>query len=164
MGVKSDTKTGGDIIDKIVAWFCELLRLSKYQKVLTQLTKFVIVGVITTLIDWIIYYVLCYLLAMNPILAQLFSFTISTFASFYMNILWVFDTTKGKTRRRLISEFFFFSACALGISTVLLYLFIYKCGLNDMLSKVLTTAVSMVFNYVTRKLFLEDRKVKPINH
>lgn len=163
MGVKSDAKTGGDIIDKLVAWFCKLLHLSKCQKILTQLAKFVIVGVITTLIDWIIYYILCYLLAVNPLLAQLFSFTISTFASFYMNILWVFDTTKGKTRQRLIGEFFFFSACALGISTVLLYLFIYECGLTDMLAKVLTTVVTMVFNYITRKLFLEDRKVKPNN-
>lgn len=149
-----------DAIDKLVAWGCGLLHLTKYQKILTQLAKFVIVGVVTTLIDWAIYYVLCYIVQMNPLVAQLFSFTISTIASFYMNTLWVFDTTKGKTKQRLIIEFFFFSGCALGISTLLLWLFIYKCGLNDMLAKIMTTAITMVFNYVTRKMFLEDRKKK----
>lgn len=147
-----------DWVDKLVAWGCGVLHLTKYEKILTQLAKFVIVGVITTLIDWAIYYVLCYWVNMNPLVAQLFSFTISTFASYYMNTLWVFDTTKTKTKQRLITEFFVFSAVALGISTALLYLFIYKLGLNDMLAKVVTTAITMVFNFVTRKLFLEDRK------
>ena len=149
-----------DIIDRIVAWGCEILHLTKYQKIITQLAKFVIVGVITTLIDWGIYYILCYVVDINPLIAQLFSFTFSTIASFYMNTLWVFNTTKGKTKRRLIIEFFLFSGCALGISTVLLYIFIYKCNMNDMLAKVVTTAITMVFNYVTRKMFLEDREKK----
>lgn len=149
-----------DWVDKLVAWGCQLLHLTKYQKILTQLAKFTIAGVINTLIDWVIYYILCYPLNINPLVAQLFSFTIATFVSYYINTIWVFDTTKKKTRKRLITEFFVLNIIALGISTALLSVFIYLLHMSDMWAKVLTTAVTMVFNYVTRKLTLEDRKSK----
>ncbi len=149
-----------DWLDRIVEWGCQILHLTKHQEILKQLARFVLVGVITTLIDWSIYAVLCYVVLMNPLIAQLFSFTISTLASFYMNVIWVFNVTKGKTKQRLIVEFFIFSAIALGISTGLLSIFIYICGLNDMLAKIITTVVTMTFNYITRKMFLEEKKAK----
>lgn len=158
--VKSQTQKQPDMIDKLVGWGCRTFHLTKYQKILTQLAKFGVAGVATTLIDWGIFYALVYLVKMEPLVAQLFSFTVSTLISYYINTIWVFDTTKGKTRKRLITEFFVFSGIALGISEVLLYTFIHMLGMNDMLAKILTTVVTMVFNYVTRKLFLEERKNK----
>lgn len=149
-----------DLINKLVAWGCKVFHLTKYQKILTQLAKFFIAGVATTLFDWAIFYVLVYLVQMAPLIAQIFSFTISTLLSYFINTIWVFNTTKNKTRRRLITEFFVFSGIAFAISEVLLYLFIYQLGLNDMLAKVITTIVTMVFNYITRKLFLEDHRSK----
>lgn len=159
-GLEKTTERKPDWVDELVAWGCRLLHLEKHQKILTQLAKFVIAGVINTVIDWVIYYVLCYPLGINPIIAQLFSFTIATIVSFYINTIWVFDTTKKKTRRRLVTEFFILNAIALGISTVLLYVFVYPLQMNEMLAKILTTTVTMVFNYITRKLTLEDRKQK----
>lgn len=147
-----------DIVDKLVGWGCKILHLTKHQKILTQLAKFVIAGVTTTLFDWGIFYVLVYIVNIEPLIAQIFSFTASTLLSYYINTLWVFDTTKNKTRRRLIIEFFVFSGIALIISEILLYIFIYQLHLNDMLAKVITTAITMVFNFITRKLFLEDHK------
>lgn len=147
-----------DWVDKLVAWGCQLLHLTKYQKILTQLAKFTIAGVLNTLIDWGTYYVLCYPLNINPIVAQLFSFTIATIVSYYINTIWVFDTTKKKTRQRLVAEFFVLNIIALGISTALLSVFIYLLHMSDMWAKILTTVVTMVFNYITRKLTLEDRK------
>ncbi len=148
----------GDWMDRVVAWWCQLLHLTKYQKILTQIAKFGVTGVIATAIDWAIFYVLVYLVGMEPLIAQLFSFLCSTLFNYYSNTKWVFNTTKNKTRRRLVTEFFILSVIGLGISEALLAVFINVMGMNDMLAKVLTTAVVMVFNFVTRKLFLEDRK------
>ena len=154
---KVSTEKKHDPFDRFFAWVCKVFHLTRYQKILTQLAKFVIAGIINTLIDWVVYYLLCYHFNFNPLVAQLFSFTIATAVSYYMNTLWVFNTTKKKTRRRLIAEFFVLNAIALGISTVLLYVFVYMLSMNEMLAKVLTTAVTMFFNYITRKLTLEDR-------
>lgn len=147
-----------DLVDKIVDWGCRTFHLTKYQKFLTQLVKFGITGVIATAIDWAVFYVLVYPMQMNPLVAQLFSFLLATLFNYYSNTLWVFDTTKNKTRRRLMTEFFIISVVGLGISEALLALLINVLAMNDMLAKIITTAIVMVFNYITRKLFLEERK------
>lgn len=147
-----------DFIDKFVIWWCKVLHLTKYEKILRQMAKFVITGVIATAIDWAVFYVLVYPLQMNPLIAQIFSFLVSTLFNYYSNTKWVFNTTKNKTRRRLVTEFFTLSAIGLGISEALLALFINVIDMNDMLAKIITTAIVMVFNFVTRKLFLEERK------
>lgn len=147
-----------DFIDKLVKWGCELLHLTKYQKILTQMTKFVITGVIATAIDWAIFYILVYVVNIDPLIAQLFSFLFATWFNYWSNTKWVFNTTKNKTRRRLITEFFIISVIGLGISEAILAVLIRILHMNDMLAKVIATAVVMVFNFVTRKIFLEDRK------
>ena len=156
-----DENTKTDIIDRLVAWGCKWLHLTKYQKILTQMAKFVITGVIATAIDWAVFYVLVYQVKMDPLIAQLFAFLLATIFNYYSNTLWVFNTTKNKTRRRLVTEFFVLSLVALVLSEGLLALFIKVWEMNDMLAKVLQTAIVMVFNFVTRKLFLEERKKSP---
>lgn len=149
-----------DIVDKLVAWGCNLLHLTKYQKVLTQLAKFVIAGIINTIIDWGIFFSLYNLVGANLVVAQMAAFTTATIVSFFINTAWVFNTTKRKTRRRLVVEFFALNFVALGMTTALIYVFIDILQMNELLSKVLTTAIAMVYNYITRKWSLEDRPKK----
>lgn len=151
-------KSTGDIIERLVAWGCKILHLQKYTHILQQLTKFIIVGVINTLIDWGIYYVLADVLGWDPLLANIPSFSAATVFSYFASVLWVFDTTTRKTKRRLFIEFIILNLIALGLTELLLYLFIDGCGFGNMLAKVLATIIVMIFNFVTRKLFLEERK------
>lgn len=158
MSDESKTERKPDIIDRIVIWWCKVLHLTKFEKILRQMAKFLITGTIATLIDWIVFYLLVYQVNMDPLIAQLFSFTLSTLFNYYTNTLWVFNTTKKKTRKRLMTEFFIISLMSLGISEGLLALFINVLIMNDMLAKVISTAFIMVFNFITRKMFLEERK------
>ncbi len=146
-----------DFVDRIVAWGCHLLHLEKHQKFLTKLAKFGIAGVLTTVIDWVIFFSLCELLHFDWVVSQLFAFVASTIVGYFINTKWVFDTTKNKTRRRLVTEFFIFNFIALIMTEVMLYLF-DKWQMNIVLAKVITTTVTMIFNYVTRKWFLEGWK------
>lgn len=145
-------------IDRLVGFGCRLLHLEKHQKILVQMAKFVITGVIATALDWLTFYLLVYKAQMDPLIAQIFAFLVATLFNYYTNTRWVFETTKKKTKTRLITEFFVLSAVGLGISEGMLAILINGLKMNDMLAKMITTAVTMVFNYVTRKLFLEDRK------
>lgn len=158
MTKKLEVEKKQDWVDGFVLWWCKVLHLTKYERILRQMAKFVITGVIATAIDWVIFYVLVYSAQMDPLVAQIFSFLVSTLFNYYSNTKWVFNTTKNKTRKRLVTEFFILSAIGLGISEALLALFINLLDMNDMLAKIITTAIVMVFNFVTRKLFLEDRR------
>lgn len=157
---KTQKEKKPDFVDVLVAWGCRLLHLTKYQEILTQLAKFTIAGVFNTVIDWGIFFSLYNLLHVDPVLSQAISFTIATIVSFFVNTIWVFKTTKAKTRKRLITEFFVLNLIALGITTVLIYLFIDRMQMNELLAKILTTIITMIYNYITRKLTLEDRAEK----
>lgn len=149
-----------DWVSALVGWGCKILHLTKYQGILTQLAKFTIAGVINTAIDWGIFFSLYNIFGWDPVLSQAIAFTVATIISFFINTVWVFNTTKRKTKKRLIAEFFVLNLIALGITTVLIYLFIDVMKMNELLAKILTTVITMVYNYVTRKLTLEDRKQK----
>lgn len=146
-----------DFIDKIVAWGCQLLHLDKHTKMFQQLAKFVIVGCTNTAINWIIYFSLVHFASVVPLVASAIAFAISTVFNYWASTTWVFDTTGKKTRRRLFVEFTVFNGFAfLAFDEGLLWLLIYPLGWNYMLAKVVTTACGMVFNFITRKMFLED--------
>lgn len=147
-------------IDQLVIWGCRVFHLTKHQKLLIQIARFAVVGVLCTAIDWLIYFVLVQFVKLNPLIAQLFSFLVSTIVGYFANTAWVFETTKRKTRRRLITEFFILNTIGLGITELLLWLLIDRLGINYMLAKVIATVITMIFNYLTRKFTLEDHPVK----
>ncbi len=146
-----------DSIDKIVAWGCQLLHLDRHTKMFQQLAKFVIVGCTNTAINWAIYFGLVHFADVAPLVASAIAFAISTVFNYWASTTWVFDTTSKKTRCRLFVEFTVFNGFAfLTFDEGLLWFLIYPLGWNYMLAKVVTTACGMVFNFITRKMFLED--------
>lgn len=146
------------LVDRLVAWGCQLLHLQKHTHICQQLAKFVIVGVVNTLIDWGVYYLLADVWGWDPLLANIPSFSLATVFSYFASVKWVFDTTTRKTQRRLFIEFVVLNLIALGLTELLLYLLIDHLHLGNMLAKIIATAIVMVFNFITRKLFLEERK------
>lgn len=150
-----------DIVDRLVAWGCQLLRLDKYTSALQQLAKFVIVGVINTAINWIIFAICLKVLPIadevtKSVVASAIAFAISTIFNFWASTTWVFDTTRKKTRRRLFIEFAIFTGIAFLLFDEGMLAWLVASGWHPMWAKVVTTACGMVFNFITRKMFLED--------
>ena len=93
----------------------------KLENLLIQIFKFVIVGGIATILDWIIYYVLYNNLNIPPLIANLFSFSISSIYNYMASVTWVFDVTNNF----LVDSFFdFFSF--LGFSSLIILLFSFS--------------------------------------
>lgn len=161
-------KSDGDIIDRLVAWGCNLLHLSKFTKTFQQLAKFFIVGCTNTAINWIIFAIMLAVLPIadevaRSVVASAIAFAISTIFNFWASITWVFNTTGEKTRRRLFIEFAIFNGIAfLAFDEALLALLV-SLGWHPMIAKVLTTACGMVFNFITRKMFLEGARPNFVN-
>ena len=154
-------RTEGDIIDRLVAWGCGILHLQKYTKILQQLAKFVIVGVINTAINWTVFAIMLSFLPIadevtRSAVASAIAFCAATIFNFWASITWVFDTTNKKTKKRLFLEF----AIMTGISFLLfdeaMLAWLVVSDWNPMLAKVVTTICGMIFNFITRKIFLED--------
>ena len=152
------TPSHSDWVDRLVLWGCRLLHLEAHAAILQQLAKFVIVGVINTAIDWILYFILDEFFHVNPLIANIFSFTASTAYSYFASMSWVFHPTREKTRRRLFVEFVILNLIALGLTEILLFVMIDQFAWDSMLAKIISTFITMIFNFITRKLFIEGKR------
>ena len=128
---------------------------STRESLLIQIFKFVIVGGIATIIDWLIYFILYKFIKLEPIIANIISFSVSVIYNYYASCKYVFKVNKEKSKTRQFTEFIIFSLIGLGINELLIFIFVNKLSWNAMLVKILATLIVMVFNFITRKKFLE---------
>lgn len=149
-----------DSVERFVDRVCVVFGLTKYRIFLRQVTKFVIVGFFNTVIDWLIFYILTSFTNLNPLFANIVSYSVATIYNFFASTRFVFRTTKQKTMRRLFVEFVVQNIFGFAISESLLYVLIDKIKIADMLAKIITTGIVMIFDFVTRKIILEDRHKK----
>lgn len=154
-----------DFVDKLVAWGCKLVHLDKYTATFQQLAKFVIVGVTNTAINWLIFAIALYLLPIpdevaRTATASAIAFALATIFNFWASTTWVFNTTNKKSRKRLFVEFAVMNGVAFLVFDEAMLTWLVSAGWHPMIAKVVTTACGMVFNFITRKMFLEDHGQK----
>ena len=120
-----------------------------------KIIRFIVVGGIATLIDFVFLYIFKEFLNFNVILANTLSFIISVTYNYIASITWVFDVNKNKNKNIQFIIFIIFSVVGLIINNVILYILTDKLNIYYLISKVIATLIVMVFNFVTRKKFLE---------
>lgn len=128
------------------------------KKLITQISKFIIVGGIATIIDWIIYYIAYNFLKINPLIANILAFSISVTYNYIASIKWVFDVNKNKSKKELFIEFMIFSILGLILTEIIIYIGTDLIKMDAMITKIIATAIVMIFNFITRKIFLEKDK------
>ena len=126
-------------------------------KLIKQILRFGLVGGIAFLIDYGIFTLLT-LLGVNYLIANVISFSVSVIFNYVASIKWVFDAKKQTPKDAVI--FIVLSFIGLGINELLLYVGVDKLHINELLMKLVATAIVMVYNFITRKIIVEkhDRK------
>ena len=127
----------------------------KDNKLLVQILKFIVVGGIATIIDFAVLYLLKEFIGLNEILANTISFTVSVIYNYIASIKWVFDVDKDKNEKQQFIIFIVFSIIGLGINNLILWICIDKFNIHYLIGKVFATGIVMIFNFITRKKFLE---------
>ena len=85
----------------------------------------------------------------------------SVVCNYLLSVAFVFRTGKGRSRAAELILFIAMSAGGLVINQIMMAGLVELGGIPYQLAKIAATAVVMVYNFVTRKLFLEDRGQKP---
>ena len=114
--------------------------------------KFGMVGVINTLVNWIILFILN-ALGMYYILANIIAYILGTVNSYLWNTLWVFKY-KDKASTETTIKFIILNLIGLGLNTGILYVLVDLCNLNKFIGLVTTTAIVMIINYIVNKLWV----------
>ena len=123
-------------------------------KLVKQIFRFTLIGGIAFLIDSTILFILTDYVGVHYLISSMISFTVSVIFNYIMSILWVFDVNKKQTRRDIVI-FFILSLIGLGINQLRMYISVDLMNIYYMISKVISTALVMVYNFITRKKFVE---------
>ena len=129
--------------------------MNNNRNLFNQIIKFLIVGGISTVIDWTVYYILYNFFGISPLVANILSFSISLIYNYMASVKWVFNVSKNKSKKRVFIEFVSLSLIGLLLSELILYLFINILSFGKMVSKIIANSLVMVFNFITRKLYIE---------
>ena len=123
-----------------------------------ELLTYLIFGVLTTLVNYIFYFLLKPLL--GYLAANVLAWVFAVAFAFVTNKLFVFETKTG-TRERLIREAARFAAArlfSLGLEELLLFLLVERMGASENLTKIFTSVVVVIVNYVLSKLLVFRKK------
>lgn len=143
---------------KIVRFFLNLFNIKAdrdREHLLVQIVNFCIVGGMATLIDFAFLYIFRDIFKFGLIFSNSLSFALSVIFNYYASIKYVFDVKKDKKNSKYFALFILFSIIGLGLNNVLLWIFTNAFNIYYMISKAIATIFVMVFNFVTRKRFLE---------
>ena len=132
------------------------LRNGDYMKKLfEQIVKFGIVGAIAFVIDYAVLFVLVQFLHMDSIIAATISFTVSVIFNYLASMKYVFVGRADQSKQTQFIIFIVLSVIGLGINDGILSPFIPTY--YYLVSKIVATAIVMVWNFVSRKIFLEEK-------
>lgn len=127
-------------------------------KTLYQLIRFSIVGVVVTLADFIVFTLLLTSLHVEYLWAQTIAFILATCLNYLLSMRYVFQSgsTTRRAKIREIAIFFVLSLIGGGLNVFLLYLSVEKLQYSVWLAKLLVTIIVMLFNFISRKLILDQ--------
>lgn len=129
-------------------------------KLFQQIIKFGIVGIICFVIDFVILYILKEFIHINVYISTGIAFTVSVIFNYVLSVLFVFDVDKKLNRRLGFILFIIFSVIGLILTEIFMRIGTEWLHINYLIVKIFATLIVMVFNFVTRKLFLEKKSLR----
>ncbi|WP_363323466.1 GtrA family protein [uncultured Pseudoteredinibacter sp.] len=130
-----------------------MLRKSQIlKKELLKVGKFSLVGVVNTVVDYIIFLCAFYLLSLSIALANLLAFLFAVCLSYYLNSKFTFSESSSDRSLTKLLRFILASATAFVLVTIVIY--ILSDYMPVYLAKILAAGVSLVVNYSLAKLLV----------
>ena len=126
----------------------------------TELVSYLFVGVATTVVNYVVYYLATRVLSMGVMAGTWTAWVAAVAFGYVANKAFVFHTHCDGALALLKEALGFFSMrlVSLGMETVLMYLTVTVLGLNDLVMKLVINIVVIILNYVFSKLFIFKKK------
>ncbi len=154
---------------------------SKMKKLVEQIMKFGAVGFLCFFIDYLVGLVVLHVMlgvgvfgensfSMGSQIGSALGFTVSVIVNYILSFKFVFERKEDMNRKAEFVIFIILSIIGLGLNQVVMWIctvlvynnveWIQKLlgyGLAFTVAKVIATAIVMVYNFITRKIFLEKK-------
>lgn len=129
--------------------------IDKLKSLFMQIIKFGGVGVVCFIIDFAVLHLLTDYVHLHYLWSAAFAFFISVVANYFLSVRFVFCVNPKNNKTRVFVIFLISSIVGLGLTELFMWIGVDLLLMNYMLVKIFATAIVMVYNFITRKLFLE---------
>lgn len=120
-----------------------------------QFFRYVFVGGVATVVDWGVLFVLTDLCKLYHLISAIVSFIAGLMVNFVLSKLLVFNANEARVNKVFeLLGYAVIGVVGLGITELIMYLFSDLAHLHYMLSKMIATAVVLIWNYLARKFIL----------
>ena len=130
-------------------------RIAGMKKLMTQIIRFAVVGVVAFLIDFVLLVFLTEVIRIDYIISATISFIVSVVFNYIASMRFVFEHREELDRKQEFVTFIVLSVIGLLINDALMWLGVTAISIDYRAIKIIATGVVMVFNFVTRKIFLD---------
>ncbi len=134
------------------------------EKLIKQILRFGVVGFLCFFIDYGVMVALVELAGINELIASGCSFTVSVVVNYILSITIVFDADREANKAAQFLVFVILSLIGLGINQLIMWGGTSWLGQymtrSYMIVKIFATGIVMVYNFITRKIFIEKKPGK----
>lgn len=118
-----------------------------------ELFLYVVFGILTTLVNIVVYLVFAKILLVNYIVSNIIAWILSVSFAYVTNKIWVFESANANIFKEVY--LFFGGRLFSGLfDTVLMYLFIDILTVNDSISKIIIQIIVVILNYLISKFIV----------
>ena len=128
---------------------------NKKKNLMRQIIRFAFVGGSAFVIDYGVMIFLTEMIGINYLISSGISFSVSVIYNDILSVHWVFDVAEDRSKRAEFVIFIILSVIGLGINQLVMWIAVDIFRMFYMIAKIGATAIVMVYNFITRKLFLE---------
>lgn len=144
----------GKIFNKLLKLFHIKLD-EKKEKLLLQMFKFAIVGGLAFVIDYVTLIICKEVFHLDTLISAAIAFTVSVIVNYILSVKWVFDVSDKHSGKRNFIIFIVFSLMGLGLTELIMWIGEDLLHISYLIVKIVATIIVMIFNFITRKIFLE---------
>lgn len=133
--------------------FSQLFK-EKTENILIQFFRYCFVGGLAFLVDYGLLYLLSDKVGLHYLLSASIAFIAGLVVNYLISTFWVFSESKYQDKRKEFAIFAIIGVIGLGLTEGLMWLFTDLAGLHYMLSKLVTAALVLLWNFIARKVIL----------
>jgi len=126
--------------------------------IVLQLLRYVVVGGLAFVVDFGLLWVLTEYAGLHYLVSATISFIAGLVVNYLLSVVWVFGSSKLQSKWAEFAIYAVIGIIGLGLNNLFLWLLTDYVGLDYRLSKIITAALVMLWNFFARRLLFKNDK------
>ncbi len=137
-----------------------LKKLVKLYKSHISVMRYLIFGVLTTIINILVYSICLYLFKIPNLISNIIAWIIAVIVAYLTNRKYVFDSKASAKKEIFVEVITFFASrlATLGADELIMFVSVDKLGWNALLMKIISNIIVIILNFVLSKLIVFRKK------